>query len=118
MPALSRDSQAHIKLTPSQSTGLGIATLCILIRTAFRVAELREGFESDISQNETIFFILEGAMILIACLFLTLCHPGIAFQGRWADANFSLTCSKRRRSGAKGLGSADRERGHVALNSI
>ncbi|KAH8169445.1 RTA1 like protein [Sarocladium implicatum] len=98
--------------------GLGVATLCILIRTAFRVAELREGFESDISQNETIFFVLEGAMILAAGLILTICHPGIAFQGRWAEANFSFSRSKQRRHDAKGLGIEERQGGHVALNSM
>ena len=34
--------------------------------------------------------ILEGAMIVIAVLALTIFHPGVAFAGHWADANFKL----------------------------
>jgi hypothetical protein len=34
--------------------------------------------------------ILEGAMVTIACICLTVLHPGVAFQGRWAEANFRV----------------------------
>lgn len=67
-----------------------MATLCILIRTAYRVAELSEGLDSEIATNETLFFILEGVMILLASILLTAFHPGPAFQKRWAEANFEL----------------------------
>ena len=33
-------------------------------------------------------------MIIIACTCLTLCHPGIAFQGNWKDADFVLRRKK------------------------
>jgi hypothetical protein len=34
--------------------------------------------------------ILEGAMIVIACIALTFYHPGKCFQGEWTSANFSM----------------------------
>ena len=33
-------------------------------------------------------------MITIACTCLTLLHPGIAFQGHWAEANFKFRPGK------------------------
>ncbi|KAF7563969.1 hypothetical protein G7046_g142 [Stylonectria norvegica] len=60
---------------------LGAATLCILIRTIFRVAELSQGFDSKLANDEVSFMILEGAMIVIASICLALGHPGVAFQG-------------------------------------
>ncbi|KAF2683767.1 RTA1-domain-containing protein [Lentithecium fluviatile CBS 122367] len=73
---------------------LAVATLCIFVRTAYRVIELSEGFQSALSKNETLFMVLEAAMVLIAVTCLTIFHPGVAFQGRWADANFQLKTSK------------------------
>ncbi|KAH7170008.1 RTA1 like protein-domain-containing protein [Dactylonectria macrodidyma] len=70
--------------------GLVIATLCILIRTSFRVAELKDGFHSGLAENETAFIVLEGVMIAIAAIALTIFHPGLAFKGRWGEANFQL----------------------------
>lgn len=32
--------------------------------------------------------VLEGVMIVLATGALTLLHPGISFQGAWAEANF------------------------------
>ena len=33
--------------------------------------------------------ILEGPMVIIACIALTVLHPGIGFQGAWLDADFA-----------------------------
>ena len=70
--------------------GLALATLTIFTRSIFRVAELSGGFHGSLANNEISFMILEGAMIVIASTCLTLLHPGIAFQGAWADANFNF----------------------------
>jgi hypothetical protein len=69
---------------------LGLATICILIRSCFRVAELSEGFGGKLANQQVTFMILEGAMVLIACICLTVFHPGVAFGGRWKEANFRL----------------------------
>ncbi|KAI9150748.1 Efflux pump himE [Paramyrothecium foliicola] len=74
---------------------LAIATFCIFVRTAYRVAELSQGIDSDIANNEGLFFALEAVLILIACICLTVFHPGLAFQRRWAEANFQLKTRKK-----------------------
>jgi hypothetical protein len=38
--------------------------------------------------------ILEGAMVITACLALTILHPGVCFQGEWRAANFKMGKSK------------------------
>ncbi|KAH6983542.1 RTA1 like protein-domain-containing protein [Ilyonectria sp. MPI-CAGE-AT-0026] len=75
---------------------LGAATLAILIRTAFRVGELGQGFDSKIAKSEPAFLALDGTMILAACIFLTVYHPGPCFQGRWLEADFSLKVNRGR----------------------
>lgn len=40
--------------------------------------------------------ILEGLMVLLAVMLLTILHPGVAFQGSWDQANFKIRASKDR----------------------
>ncbi len=75
--------------------GLGLATLCVLIRSCFRVAELSHSFGSKLAKQQVTFMILEGAMIVIASVTLTCLHPGVAFQGSWAKANFTVWRSRK-----------------------
>ncbi|CAM1504973.1 Fc.00g106100.m01.CDS01 [Cosmosporella sp. VM-42] len=74
----------------SSLIALAIATLCILIRTSFRVAELGSGFDSKLANNEVAFMILEGAVIVVAGSFLAVGHPGVAFSGHWEEADFQI----------------------------
>lgn len=74
--------------------GLAIATLAIFIRSAYRVAELSGGFHGSLANNEVSFMILEGTMIIIATSCLTFLHPGLAFHGSWATANFTFRAKK------------------------
>ncbi|KAI9795074.1 MAG: hypothetical protein M1816_000096 [Peltula sp. TS41687] len=69
---------------------LTLATLTIFVRSVFRVAELSEGFDGSLANDEVTFMILEGAMIAVACICLTALHPGIALQGSYKEANFTL----------------------------
>ncbi|KAJ4250979.1 phospholipid-translocating ATPase rsb1 [Fusarium torreyae] len=69
---------------------LKIATITILIRTAYRVAELSAGYHSALAENETAFMLLEGMMIVIATTALAIGHPGTSFQGRYKEADFQL----------------------------
>jgi RTA1 like protein len=64
--------------------GLLVATITILIRSSFRVAELTGGFHGKLWHSEIDFMVLDGAMIAIASLLMTLFHPGLAFHGRWS----------------------------------
>ena len=59
------------------------ATLAIFIRSCFRVAELREGFDGKLANQQVTFMILEGAMVAIASIALTVAHPGLIFGSYW-----------------------------------
>jgi len=65
---------------------LGLATVCIYIRSCFRVAELEGGFDSALANDEVLFMILEGAMVSVACIALTVAHPGMVFGKGWKFA--------------------------------
>lgn len=56
----------------------------------YRLVELQEGFDGELANDEVIFMVLEGPMIIIACIALTVFHPGVCFRGRWAEANWSF----------------------------
>jgi hypothetical protein len=86
--------------------GLCIATLTIFIRSVFRVAELSGGFHGPLANNQISFMILEGAMVCIASLSLTILHPGVCFQGEWRAANFALR-GKRLKSNGKNVSVSD-----------
>jgi hypothetical protein len=69
---------------------LSFATLCILIRSCFRVAELAKGFNSPLANEQIPFMILEGAMISCATLAMTIFHPGRAFGEKWEESGWSF----------------------------
>lgn len=68
--------------------GLTVATLAIFVRSIFRVAELREGFDGPLANDEVMFMILEGAMMVIATLCLTVLQPGYCFGGYWDQTSW------------------------------
>ncbi|MCJ1261115.1 hypothetical protein MMC22_000979 [Lobaria immixta] len=70
------------------------STLFIFIRSCYRVAELKEGFNGKLANQQVSFMILEGMMILLAVIPLTILHPGVAFQGSWRQANFKIRASR------------------------
>lgn len=97
--------------------GLAVATLTIFIRSTFRVAELSGGFDGRLANDEVSFMVLEGTMVIIACVALTLCHPGLCFQGEWRAANFKMGREKnasgnqgKRLSSGSSLGTSVLER--------
>jgi hypothetical protein len=56
----------------------------------YRIVELQGGFQSGVANNEVVFMILEGPMILLAVALLTVSHPGFAFDGHWKAASWTL----------------------------
>ncbi|KAL0943391.1 uncharacterized protein CTRU02_201277 [Colletotrichum truncatum] len=56
-----------------------IAYIAIVIRCIYRVPEMAEGWGSDLMQDEITFLVLDGAMILVAVLLLTIFHPAVYF---------------------------------------
>ncbi|RDW61727.1 RTA1 domain-containing protein [Aspergillus mulundensis] len=66
--------------------GLSIATLVIIVRSIFRCAELSEGFDGDLANDEVTYMLLEATMIAIAVILLTVFHPGTVWKGQWNQA--------------------------------
>lgn len=59
---------------------LALATLCILWRSAFRVAELSEGWEGPVMGDQGMFVGFEGVLIIIAVVVLNIFHPGFCMK--------------------------------------
>ncbi|KAG7120052.1 Efflux pump himE like protein [Verticillium longisporum] len=55
------------------------AYIAIIVRCIYRIPEMQTGWASELMQNETLFLILDGAMILAAVLTLTVFHPAFFF---------------------------------------
>ncbi|KJZ72942.1 hypothetical protein HIM_07705 [Hirsutella minnesotensis 3608] len=60
--------------------GLTASTLLILVRCAYRVAELRDGYNGTLIKEEIPFIVLEGVVIVLAGFALCLGHPGLVFD--------------------------------------
>ncbi|CAH0057021.1 unnamed protein product [Clonostachys solani] len=54
---------------------LAIACILVLIRSAYRVAELSNGLDSGLAQNEGLFIGLDGMLIALATVLLIGFHP-------------------------------------------
>ncbi|KAI9744389.1 MAG: hypothetical protein M1818_001918 [Claussenomyces sp. TS43310] len=91
---LTHASLYESKLFKGFLIGLFVATLTIFIRSVFRCAELSGGFHGPLANNQISFMILEGTMVAIAALCLTILHPGLCFKGFWSSANFKLRGDK------------------------
>jgi hypothetical protein len=72
------------------SLALTTATISILIRTCFRVAELHDGYGGSLANDEVLYMILEPVMITIAVLALTIGHPGPILGTVWQANGFQL----------------------------
>lgn len=59
--------------------GLASSVLLILARCAYRVAELKDGYNGSLIREEIPFIILEGVVIVIAAIALCFGHPGLVF---------------------------------------
>ncbi|KAK4957985.1 hypothetical protein LTR10_004410 [Elasticomyces elasticus] len=56
-----------------------IAFMTIFIRCVYRVPEMANGWGAPLMQEQAQFMILDGAMIAIAAILMTVAHPGIFF---------------------------------------
>jgi hypothetical protein len=56
-----------------------VAYFGIFIRCIYRIPELTGGWGSELMRNEPEFIVLEGVMIVISVLVLTVFHPGYCF---------------------------------------
>ncbi|KAG6038214.1 hypothetical protein E4U41_004430, partial [Claviceps citrina] len=65
---------------------LALATVLILWRSCFRVAELSEGWTGPIMADEEMFIWFEGVLILVAVAALNVCHPGVCARELFEEA--------------------------------
>lgn len=63
---------------------MSLAILLILIRCAYRIDELSDGYSGPLIHDEGLFIGLEGVMIILATFSLNVAHPGRVF-GRSAE---------------------------------
>jgi hypothetical protein len=82
------------------------ATVFILVRSIYRCAELAGGFRGKLANEEVPFMLLEGMMMAVACLCLTIWHPGWVMKNGWnrnsergQDVEISLIGGERKRTG-------------------
>ncbi len=81
------------------SLAITIAVLTITIRSCYRLAELQGGFNGKLANNEPVFMIFEGPMIIIAVVVLTIWHPGYVLGTRvWQKAGFHMRTPKNIKS--------------------
>jgi hypothetical protein len=73
----------------SDLLALSTATLCIYIRSAFRLAELSNGFGGTLANDQTLFTVFEGVMVSSAVIALTIFHPGVALKGMRPQSNMN-----------------------------
>ncbi|OAA50460.1 RTA1 like protein family [Metarhizium rileyi] len=59
--------------------GLASSILLILARCAYRVAELKDGYDGSLIREEIPFIILEGVLIVLAATALCFGHLGLVF---------------------------------------
>jgi hypothetical protein len=66
-----------------------LAGVFIFVRSVFRCAELSEGFNGPLANDEVTFMVLEGTMIALACILLTAFHPGLVVgREAWSAASW------------------------------
>lgn len=64
------------------------------IRSEYCVAELQQGFNGPIANDQVTSMILEGPMIFLAVLAMTMLHPRIAFGESLRGAAWSVKQSR------------------------
>ncbi|KAE9364298.1 RTA1 like protein [Stipitochalara longipes BDJ] len=60
--------------------GIFVASVAVYIRCIYRIAELAGGWKNKIMQDEISFYILDGAMVAIAVVCLTVTYPGVWYR--------------------------------------
>lgn len=77
---------------------LGLATICIFIRSIYRVAELSEGWEGALIKNQHLFIGFEGAMVIVAVLVLNIFHPGYCFREGYVQRKYGNLFKRRKKN--------------------
>jgi hypothetical protein len=72
---------------------VGLASILVFWRCAYRVAELNEGFFGPVTFNQGLFIGFEGVLIVLAVFALAIFHPAIclgeAMEVPWNEGRTS-----------------------------
>lgn len=71
-----------------------IATFLLLGHTIYRIFEMIGGIDGTLFQSEPAFIIMDALVPFLACVLLTVAHPGAAFGSSWASTS-SRKCKRR-----------------------
>ena len=66
----------------------------MLTRCVFRIAELSGGYKGGIWYNELDYMVMEGAMIALCVILMTVGHPGLCFASQYHEADFKIRSRK------------------------
>ena len=81
--------RARRAFQPAFIVAIFLAGAFIFVRSVFRCAELSGGFNGPLANEEVTFMVLEGAMIGLASILLTVFHPGLVVGAEgWAAASW------------------------------
>lgn len=72
-----------------------LALALILARTVARVIQLSGGLASTLSQSHTYSLVLDGALVLVAVILVTLFPPGPSFGRAWGPTSPSKKKARR-----------------------
>lgn len=72
-----------------------MALALILARTVARMIQLAGGLASGLSQSHIYFLVLDGTLILVAAIIMTLLPPGPAFGRAWGPTSPSRKKARR-----------------------
>ncbi|KAH0490599.1 hypothetical protein TgHK011_002061 [Trichoderma gracile] len=61
-------------------SGLTTATVLILARCAYRVAELKDGYDGSLIKDQATFIVLEGVFVFLAAVALCFGQPGLGLK--------------------------------------
>ncbi len=75
--------------------------MTIFTRSVFRCAELKDGFQGPLANDQVTFMVLEGAMVASAVVMMTVVHPGIACQGTWNTAIWHVRKKNETKAGVE-----------------
>lgn len=62
-----------------------VAVATVFVRCCYRLAVVDKGWNSSLATHENYFIILDGVMIALGTVALSVFHPGFAFQGRFVS---------------------------------
>lgn len=64
-------------------SGMEITATLLLAYSIYRVIDMAGGVEGGLFQNEAAFMVVNGAVPLVACILLTVFHPGAVYGPSW-----------------------------------